>query len=232
MTGLLPHNHGVLEVEHGRDDDQCVLRTEHPHFAQGLVEAGYRTGYFGKWHIERTHDVSQFGWSEGIVKGAEHLKGIGRGKEGPRSFELDETLSGYVEGPPGYRRILHWGVTDTPLDQRYPGTTVIEAEPFLQACLEQSEPWCCCVSFSEPNEALVVGRDAWNQYDPSAIPLPANFFDDLSDRPNIYQREQQIGRSITEFALAGRSGLLLWPELRRSTSSSIGWCSRLNRRGS
>ena len=28
MTGLLPHNHGVLEVEHGRHADQCVLRTD------------------------------------------------------------------------------------------------------------------------------------------------------------------------------------------------------------
>ena len=61
-----------------------------------------------------------------------------------------------------------------------------------------STPWCCCVSFSEPNEALVVGREAWNCYDPKSIPLPGNFFDDLSDRPNIYQREQQIGREIPE----------------------------------
>jgi arylsulfatase A-like enzyme len=31
MTGILPHNHGVLEVEHGRDYDQCVLRPDKPH---------------------------------------------------------------------------------------------------------------------------------------------------------------------------------------------------------
>jgi arylsulfatase A-like enzyme len=54
MTGLLPHNHGVLEVEHGRDPDQCVLRTDRPHWAQRLSEAGYRTGYFGKWHLDGT----------------------------------------------------------------------------------------------------------------------------------------------------------------------------------
>ncbi len=198
MTGLLPHNHGVLEVEHGRDDDQCVLRTEHPHFAQRLSEAGYRTGYFGKWHVERTQDVGPFGWNEAVVKGAEHVKGIGKGDSGPKTFELDESLSGYVEGPRGYKRILHWGVTDTPLDQRYPGLTVLDAERFLAQCLEDDTSWCCCVSFSEPNEALVVGREAWDRYDPESIPLPGNFFDDLSDRPNIYQREQQIGRDIPE----------------------------------
>ena len=198
MTGLLPHNHGVLEVEHGRDKDQCVLRAEYPHFAQRLSAAGYRTGYFGKWHIERTQDVTQFGWQEGIVKGAEHVKGIGQGDAGPKMFELDESLTGYVEGPRGYKRILHWGVTDTSLDERYPGLTAADAEHFLSDCLGESDPWCCCVSFSEPNEALIVGRDTWDRYVPQDIPLPDNFFDDLSDRPNIYQREQQIGRDISE----------------------------------
>ncbi len=198
MTGLLPHNHGVLEVEHGRDDDQCVLRTEFPHFAQRLSAVGYRTGYFGKWHIERSQDVSRFGWQESVVKGAAHVKAIGKGDQGPRPFDLDESLSGYIDGPRGYKRILHWGVTDTPIDERYPGLTGLDAQRFLQQRLDQPDPWCCCVSFSEPNEALVVGRETWDQYDPASIPLPENFFDDMSDRPNFYWREQQIGRRLSE----------------------------------
>jgi arylsulfatase A-like enzyme len=197
MTGQLPHTHGVLEVEHGRDDDQCVLRTEYPHFAQRLSDVGYRTGYFGKWHVERTQDVSRFGWQESVVKGAAHIKNLGRGQAGPANFELDESLTGYLEGPRGYRKILHWGVTDTPQDMRYPGLTVADAEQFLDTRMRDSVPWCCCVSFSEPNEALVAGRAAFSQYEPESIPLPENFFDDLSDRPNIYQREQQIGRKIS-----------------------------------
>lgn len=197
MTGMLPHNHGVLEVEHGRDADQCVLRTGLPHFAQRLSDAGYRTGYFGKWHVERTQDVSRFGWQESVVKGEAHLKNLGRGDAGPAMFELDESLCGYIEGPRGYRRILHWGVTDTPLDDRYPGLTLRDAGQFLDRH-RSGDPWCCCVSFSEPNEALVVGREAWDRYDPESIPLPVNFFDDLSDRPAMYQREQQIGRRLSE----------------------------------
>ena len=198
MTGQLPHTHGVLEVEHGRDDDQCVLRTEYRHFAQNLSDVGYRTGYFGKWHIDRSQDVAQFGWQEGVVKGASHVKNLGRGQAGPPTFELDESLTGYVEGPQGYKKIFHWGVTDTPLDDRYPGLTVADAEQFLSERLNEPDPWCCCVSFSEPNEALVAGREAFDKYDPAQVPLPENFFDDLSDRPNIYQREQQIGRPISE----------------------------------
>lgn len=198
MTGLLPHNHGVLEVEHGRDDDQSVLRTEHPHFAQQLSEAGYRTGYFGKWHIERTNDVEVFGWQESVVKGAEHVKGLGMGDRGPSSVVVDDALKGEVEGPRGYKTVLHWGVTDTPLLERYPGLSVLDAEKFLSSSLEGTSPWCCCVSFSEPNEALIVGRETWDRYEDVEIPLPENFADDLSDRPNMYQRERLIGQHLSE----------------------------------
>src|SRR5690554_1684519 len=62
FTGLLPHNHGVMEVIHTVDSDQCCLRTEKPHWAQRLTELGYRTGYFGKWHVERTGDLEAYGW--------------------------------------------------------------------------------------------------------------------------------------------------------------------------
>ncbi len=187
MTGLLPHNHGVLEVEHGRDDDQSVLRTQHPHFAQRLTEAGYSTGYFGKWHIERTNNVAAFGWQESDVKGAEHVKGLGRGDRGPQSVHVDESLRGEISGPEGYRTVLHWGVTDTPLLERYPGITSLDAEKYLQRATQRSAPWCCCVSFSEPNEALVVGRETWDQYASIPIPMPENFHDDFSDRPNLYR---------------------------------------------
>ncbi len=198
MTGLLPHNHGVLEVEHGRDEDQSVLRTEHPHFAQRLSEAGYRTGYFGKWHIERTNDVAAFGWQESVVKGAEHVKGLGMGDRGPSSVVVDQALKGEVEGPRGYKTVLHWGVTDTPLCERYPGLSVLDAEKFLSSSLTGSSPWCCSVSFSEPNEALIVGRETWDKYADLDIPLPENFADDLSDRPNMYQRERLIGKNLSE----------------------------------
>lgn len=198
LTGQLPHNHGVLEVEHGRDPDQCVLRADRPHFAQHLAASGYRTGYFGKWHVERTNELQQFGWQDSVVKGAEHLSGLGRGDQGPKTYDLDDSLTGYIEGPPGYNRVLHWGVTDTSIDKRYPGITLSDAETWLDDAAEDDAPWCCCVSFSEPNEALVAGRDAWNRYDAQTAPLPENFFDDMSDRPNLYGREQSIGRDIPE----------------------------------
>ena len=64
MAGLLHHNHGVLFVEHTVHADQAVLRTQHPWSAQRLTDAGYNTACFGKWHVERSNELSRFGWQQ------------------------------------------------------------------------------------------------------------------------------------------------------------------------
>ena len=96
MTGTLPHTNGVLEVIHCVDDDQCNLRTELPHWAQRLEAVGYKTGYFGKWHVERTNDLTQFGWQvNGVNSGELYKKATseagGRGK-GAGELSLEKTM--------------------------------------------------------------------------------------------------------------------------------------------
>ena len=199
MTGLLPHNHGVLEVEHVRDYDQCVLRTDKPHFAQRLAGAGYGTGYFGKWHVERTNQVEHFGWQVNGVKSAEHVKNLGKGDAG--SEPVDPARSRWVEGPvPGYNRVLHYGVTEVPVKDRYPHYTIDQAIDFLDDHRKNGggDPWCCCVSFSEPNEALVVSRETIDRYDLDTIDLPANRTDDHSGKPALYRRQKEISREVSD----------------------------------
>ena len=189
MTGLLPHNHGVLEVEHGVDPDQCVLRTEHPHWAQRLRDAGYDTGYFGKWHVERTGELEPFGWNTFDIRGAR-----GHANASQKGLGVDESLDPdtvrMYEGPEGYNDTLKYAVTDVAVNDRPIGG------PATLACewLEQARdtPWCCVVSYYEPNEAMVVGREAYSLYDVDHLALPVNLRDDLSDRPNFYRRQQQI----------------------------------------
>ena len=197
MTGLLPHNHGVLHVEHVVDDDQCVLRTDKPHWAQHLQKAGYDTGYFGKWHIERTDKLEQFGWETYQVLDREVHRTHSQ-KGGPTELPLDSDLTRYQEGPEGYNPILHYGVTDGPAFERSMGRTAKEAMKFIEAKESRDEPWCCCASYYEPNEAMIVSREAFEQYDVDRIKLPENLRDDFSERPGFYRRQQQIFNEVSE----------------------------------
>jgi len=95
MTGLLPHNHGVLYVTHTVDDDQAALRTEHLHWAQQLVANGYRTGYFGKWHVERSGRLEEFGWQVNGAEGSTLLRESEAARQAERAdaaFALERIL--------------------------------------------------------------------------------------------------------------------------------------------
>jgi arylsulfatase A-like enzyme len=187
MTGLLPHNHGVLEVTHCVDDDQCVLRTEHPHWAQRLAAVGYHTMYFGKWHIERSNDLTQFGWKiDGGSGGAlfnEFRKEWTEDIKSP-TFSLQKNN----DLPEGYAKSLLYGVTDQTAATRGMGVTTSLACTHLQQAVRGDDPWCCFVSVTEPHDPFICGEDAFAKYDVDAIELCPNVHDDLSDKPNIYRK--------------------------------------------
>lgn len=198
MTGLLPHNHGVLQVEHCVDDDQSVLRTQHPHFAHRLSDAGYRTGYFGKWHVERTNQLEDFGWQVNGCDAAAALRDLGAGIDESGDLIGRATLVRHEKGPDGYRDIMHYAVTDTPTEQRSFAQTTSNAINFLDDAAKRNEPWACMVSFTEPNTPLITGRAAFEKYDVDNIKLPANLDDTFENSPGLYRREKQVHADTTD----------------------------------
>ena len=187
MTGLLPHSHGVLEVTHCVDDDQCVLRTEHPHWAQRLESAGYHTMYFGKWHVERSNDLTQFGWKIDGGSGGE-LFGAFRRELTQDVKPPHYSLRKNNDLPEGYTDSILYGVTDQPAATRGMGVTTSLAYAHLQKAVQGDDPWCCFVSVTEPHDPFICGEGAFSKYDVDAIELCPNVHDDLSDKPNIYRK--------------------------------------------
>ena len=196
MTGLLPHNHGVLQVEHAVDADQCLLRSNRAHWAQHLTQVEYATGYFGKWHVERSDALENFGWQTHRVLGrSAHRAHSARAVAATcRSTDADALF----RRPDGYNPILHYCVTDVSPAERSLGQTAREALHFLRESATTQQPWCCCVSYYEPNEAMIASRAAFERTNPAEISLPETLRDNLSDRPNWYRRQQQIFAGISE----------------------------------
>ncbi|MEZ4869871.1 MAG: sulfatase-like hydrolase/transferase [Caldilineaceae bacterium] len=191
MTGLLPHNHGVLYVTHTVDDDQACLRPEHPHWAQRLVEDGYRTGYFGKWHIERSGELAQFGWQ---VNGAEGSQLLTEATQAAVAAQKAATYSveGWLDTQPGYQPNRFYGVTSVPPVQRGMGIRTQLALDYLDAVLAGDDPWCCFVSVLEPHDPFICGEAAFAQYDVAALELAPNVHDDLAGRPGIYRKAARV----------------------------------------
>ena len=187
MTGLLPHNHGVLFGEHAVDPDQARLRTPYFHWADQLATAGYDTGYFGKWHVERSNKLARFGWRQQAAL-FDH----------PDWDAVNFSLERYLNSPPGYRPNRFYGVCDLPAGERGMGKKTDAALAYLDTVLAENDPWCCFVSFTEPHDPFYCHEDAFAQYDVDSIPLQPNVHHDLSGQPNLYERAAQVWRDWTD----------------------------------
>jgi arylsulfatase A-like enzyme len=198
MTGLLPHNHGVLHVVHNTDSDQSVLRKDKPHWAQKLVSAGYRTGFFGKWHVERSHRLEQYGWQVHGEAGSELFKAARRRVVRDTDDSKQLSLAKYLDAPEGYSRELLYGVTDIPAERRDMGIVTTLAEDFLAEAMDADAPWCCFVSLKEPHDPFVCGADAYALYDPEALVLPPNADDDLRDKPGLYRKAGRTWAALSK----------------------------------
>jgi arylsulfatase A-like enzyme len=195
MTGLLPHNHGVLEVIHCVDDDQSNIRKDKPHWAQRLVEAGYQTGYFGKWHVERSEKLEDFGWQVNGASNDHDSEGSPLfHRYAPKDLKTWSPSSKYpvgqmVQSPPYYKDFRHYGVTDKPLEKRPMGVVAAMAADFLEEkTKEEDRPWCCFVSFVEPHDPFVCGEEAYSRYDVDKLPLPPTVHTDFAGQPNLYRK--------------------------------------------
>ncbi len=185
MTGLLPHNHGVITVTHVVDKDQSQLRTEYPHFAQHLVDAGYRTSYFGKWHVENTNKLDDFGWQQYETGGFRT----------ERQHEF--SVVGYSDNE-GYNRQVFYGATTVPVEERYVANVTRRTLDWLDTIDEETAPWCCFVSCIEPHDPFICSQSAYDMYNVDDFPVPPNWNDELQNRPGLYRRVAGIFEHMSE----------------------------------
>jgi len=195
MTGLLPHNHGVLWVTHNVADDQGLLRTDRPHWAQRLAAAGYRSGYFGKWHVERSEDPTRFGWQTyrqaGPPKTRPKPPDQMPQEPDPSAFVLSRTYP----PRPGYPSRLHYGVVgEGPMDRPLGKTTRLALD-FLEEAARSEQPWCCMLSVQDPHDPFICSEATFRQYDVSSLEDPPNAQDRFEDKPTLYRRSlEAIGK--------------------------------------
>lgn len=188
FTGLLPHTHGITDVTHAVPPTQADLRPDVRLWTQDLKEAGYHLGYFGKWHVERSDELSRFGFDE---------------------YEVDLRLTGVAshEGhldprieirQPGYQDFLLAGVSDSGADSTREAELVERGLRFLSERAAGDEPWALFVSTEAPHDPYVVPRELYERYDAGAAALPASADDDLSGRPGVYRRIAAAWRQLSD----------------------------------
>ncbi len=206
MTGLLPHSHGMVDCTHTVEPYRAKLKADLPFWSQTLQAAGYHTAYWGKWHIERSHHLENFGFDTYEVEQYHKLMGL---------VERDDQMQvrGAVQQK-GYRDFLLYGVVDEPVEATPEYQLYSDGIKFLQeAARDPDRPWALFISSEAPHDPWVVPRIYYERYDAADIPRPPSFDDDLADRPAIYRRLQRVWRQLE------------WPQFAQAIACYYAFCS-------
>jgi arylsulfatase A-like enzyme len=206
LTGLLPHSHGMVDVTHAVEPYRAELKPNLPFWSRTLQQAGYHTAYLGKWHIERSNRLENFGFDSYSVEQYHQLQGLVE-RGGPLRLRVSVQQKGYKD-------FLLCGVSDDPVETTPEYGLYSDALNFLgQAAQTPDRPWALFVSSEAPHDPYVVPAAYYERYQPADIPRPASFDDALTDRPTIYRRIQQVWRQLD------------WPDFAQAITCYYAYCS-------
>lgn len=203
FTGNLPHTHGVTDVTHAVPAPQAELRPGMRLWSQELADAGYRTGYFGKWHIERSEQLERYGFQE--YETELRLVGVQEKQDGQPPLERSLSLS-----QPGYRDLPVAGVTSASATQTREHALADRGIDFIRRAAPE-QPWALVIATEAPHDPYVAPREYFDRIDPALATEPASFRDPLGGRPAIYRRIREAWQELTpeDAAFATRCYLAL-----------------------
>lgn len=179
LTGVMPAihgghwNYGITSRIKGLKPD------EFPTWTQLLKDAGYNTGYVGKWHVDPVADPTDFGYDR-YVKQMPTPKSQQAVKfDVANEISESEPMGGM---PPG--------MYDTaPVDETATHKMADETVRMIEDFARRGEPWHVRLDYSQPHLPCVPAEPFASMYAPQDIPQWGNFPDELSGKPYIQRRQ-------------------------------------------
>ena len=212
MTGLLPHSHGMVDCTHTVEPYRAELKPGLPFWSQALQAGGYHTGYFGKWHVERSNRLEDFGFAEYELNNSPNYYAH------RRALGLDERARRFVSrhavAQPGYHDFTVCGVVDEPVEATAEYYLYSRGIEFIErAAREPDHPWALFMSTLAPHDPYIVPQEQRARYRAADLPRPASFDDALADRPGIYRRIQRVWQDLD------------WDDFAEATACYYAFCS-------
>jgi arylsulfatase A-like enzyme len=191
---------GCSMFRNGTGDFGAKLKPELVTWGEAMRDAGYRTGYVGKWHTGGRPYDHGYEVCEGLFSGG----GGGRVQESPDWKGRPATgYRGWVfQSADGKQKDVEKGIGLTADISRHFADAAIR---FLEA--EASQPFFLHVNFTAPHDPLIMPHGYEEKYDPQHMPLPKNF---LSKHP--FDHGNSEGRDELLFA---------WPRTSEETRAEL-----------
>jgi len=185
ITGMLPHNHGMIDCAHTVPEYRAKYDQSLDNLPVALKEAGYSLGYYGKWHIERSFKLENFGFDDYMTE-----------KDLPKNALTP--IDKVIVKSEGYMDKTICGVYKEGVEASEEKFVYDKGIEFIEAHKDEENPFCVFLSTYAPHDPYAVPEEIYERYDLDKIELPKNFADDLQGRPNVYRRIQSVWRDMSE----------------------------------
>ena len=187
MTGTYPSKNHIVGFEHGpmgqwRTPD---LNKDVGMWSQNVLEAGYKTAYFGKWHVQMYDTPESFGFQEYFGRQARGC---------PESMQIPGTQVFFRK--PGYKPVLLAAVNKEGDDRPHPAFD--SAVNFIHSNAKKGEPFCYVCSCKEPHLPALPPKKFYDMYDVEKIPLSPTLKSDVQGKSDGTKRMHSGYKCLSE----------------------------------
>jgi len=205
MTGLYPSHHGIYNNVLNDAALHTSLNPGISTFGEVLKQSGYEMAFSGKWHVCRDEVPQDRGWKQYHATSiSSDWNGV-RWPEWRQKAQKPESDAPRRRGQllrPGWGRYKLYGTRepDPASDPFMPGDlkTVQVGIQALGDVTQQDKPWCLFIGPVGPHDPYILPAKYASMYDPADVELPPSFYDNLLDKPRIYQRQRRFWSQMTE----------------------------------
>lgn len=214
LTGLYPHNHGVLNNVTGPDAVADDVRPDAALLPHLFGDAGYRTGYVGKYHVAAHEAPTRHGFDVALATGffwGDDDFARWREEQGhpvtvdAPAFPVDTftryrplTDEGRRHGAT-QRGFPVMGRERVPLEATVPSYLLERSLQLVDEWSQGEEPFFLTVSFIGPHWPHTLPEPYWSMYDPDEIEPWPSFTDDLAGKPGA-QRKSLVHHGVDDWS--------------------------------
>ena len=218
FTGVYPSWHGILNNVCNPTALRTGIRPGVKHFSESLAALGYELRLTGKWHITVEESPESKGW-----KGFGHVtatKMEGRGTFDPgaedRALAREEEHRGLINPViakrNGWPSALLSGAHRRPLSETAEYQLGMVAVEQIETLSRGKAPWCIYCGWNAVHDPYRPPQEYAKRFPAESVELPANFHDDLKDKPAIYRRQNLLWAQLSE------------AEVRQAIAHYRAWC--------
>lgn len=184
MTSLYPSTHGMWDCTHTQRREWVdVPANRFRYFSQHFADAGYATGYFGKWHVEQSRKLDDFGWQEYDCRDCTSARAT--------PVSGSEVLV-HTEG---YRDYVLAGYSDDSRTKTHPAFD--KGIDFIRRHAGEA-PFFCFVSTAEPHDPYIPPKRFFDLYDVDTVPLSPTLRDEPGGKPEVIRRMRRVWETMSD----------------------------------